>query len=130
MFLVFTIIDHFNNDLQSSQIQFDTARSKAQLVINAIENLRSEAAFEDLWMDTKVLADKLDIDELAVMSRKNVHPVRSEQVHGAALEFSSPKEEYNATIFYKVIDHISGELHDRFGSDSHIILSQLYSILT
>ena len=43
--------------------------------------------------------------------------------------FLTAKEEMKATVFYPVIDHMCGELRDRFCSKNHTILGQLYTLL-
>ena len=129
LYRVFTITDCFSKDLQSAEIDIETARRKAEIVITAIEGLRSDPSFQDIWTSTVSLAGKINVEEPVMPSRPTRRPARYEHGTAEGHVFATASDEYKAMIYYPVIDHICGELRQRFCTQKHVILEQLYHLL-
>jgi len=129
LFTIFTITDKFSNDLQSSDIDIEFARNKAEIVKNSIADLRCETSFEDIWSSAVSLAATIDVIQPGTVGRTVRRPSRYEDGSAPSHQFTSIKDEYKATVYYPVIDRISNELQERFCNSNRVILGQLYKVL-
>jgi hypothetical protein len=129
LFRIFAITDQFSIDLQSSTIDTETARRKAEMVRDAIGGLRAESVFDDVWSSAAVLATSIGIEIPTSAARKIKRPNRYDENTDTGHEFKSAKSEYRVQIFCPVIDRMCDELQDRFCSETHIVLGQLYRLL-
>jgi hypothetical protein len=129
LFKIFSITDQFSNDLQSATIDVSTARCKAKIVYDSMQNLRQDGVFESLWSLTKSQAQLFDVDEPTAAARNPGRPARFDDCSQSAHTFRSPADEYKATIFYPIIDHVCGELMERFLGEKNAIVENLHSVL-
>ena len=83
-------------------------------MITAIEGLRSDPSFQDIWTSAVSLAGKINVEEPVMPSRPTRRPARYERGTAEGHVFATAADEYNEMIYYPVIDHICGELRQRF----------------
>jgi hypothetical protein len=94
-----------------------------------MQNLRQDGVFESLWSLTKSQAQLFDIDEPTAAARNPGRPARFDDCSQSAHIFRSAADKYKATIFYPIIDHVCGELMERFLGEKNAIVENLHSVL-
>ena len=95
----FFITDCFSKDLQSAEIDIETARRKTEIVITAIEGLRSDPSFQNIWTSTVSLAGKIKVEEPVMPSRPTRRPARYEHGTAGGHVFATASDEYKAMIY-------------------------------
>ena len=98
------------------------------MVADAVQGLRSDTSFEEIWSSTISLAVELDVEEPIAASRTSRRPARLEDGSSSAAAsapvFISAVDEYKVTIYLLVIDNIYDELHERFYNEDYAILGK------
>ena len=124
--VVLTPTSRLSDYLQGRNIDIRKAHENVQLVVETLEKLRSDEAFNDIRVKsndqvTEVLKF-IETEELACSLKKV-------QVPRASKEWKGDNDGYlRVNIFFQTCDRITSELHRRFDPESKTIINSLAAV--
>ena len=105
--------DQLSQTLQKVQFSASDGQHAAKLTLEHLQQMRSDAAFNDFWTEATNAAQKNGVDEPVMPCQRKV-PRRYEQEGVAAHEFPSQACHHYHQIYNEALDSVMARIRDRF----------------
>ena len=113
---VFSLVEQLATALQSKSMTLSGARESVSRVAATLTSLRCESEFMALWKDVSQIAEKRNLPQPEMPRRRQI-PKRFDG-GGPAQQYTDVISYHRAETWYAFLDTVSGQLEDRFSTDS------------
>lgn len=129
--LLLSITNALSKILQDPKLDLAAASELVDATIRTLHQYRSEAKWSGIWQESVLLANECNVLIQPVPRRSTRPPKRLEDYVGATTHGSrdnlSHESDYRASLYYPVLDCITGEMESRFSDLGKSLMKALQS---
>ena len=116
--LLLSITNALSKTLQDRKLDLAAASELVDATIKTLHQYRSEAKWSGIWQESVLLANNCGVDIQPAPKRSSRPPKRLEDYVGTTGHGSrdnlSHESDYRTSLYYPVLDCITGEMESRF----------------
>ena len=130
-FNLLSITNALSKTLQDRKLDLAAASELVDATVKTLHQYRSEAKWSGIWQESVLLANNCDVDIQPAPKRSSRPPKRLEEYVGTTAHGSrdnlSHESDYRSSLYYPVLDCITGEMESRFSDLGKSLMKALQS---